>query len=365
MYKFSLYEDAKDLKIKLKTCTFFGESCWTKSANICKGDIIPILMKDENSVRYLRSMKWGTNLFGNDTKNIKQLQNQARDDKLLSRNNKNNPWVELVTNGQRCVIVAKGFYINNYTEIYNAKYKTKQTDRQTYFVTPYIASEGQFFYIAALYRVQQLWQTKKYGVISITKSTKDNELKKYSNRMPYLLRPRDIDDWLNAKVSIQSMFSLKYRIKYNEFRKIGLWLDDDLIKDENKILRSRREWEFEKNAKITGMEEDDFPWDKIEQEALRQNEAKKYGFYFKPKDNWDELRQKKMNSDDNNNGTEYNLDDDGELKQEEYKETDNNVRKRQRKKNTNAENLEPVTKKQKINQKEKRNIARISNRSQT
>ena len=371
MYKFSLYEDAKNLKIKLKTCIFFGESSWTKSANICKGDIIPILMRDKNGRRYLHSMKWGTNLFSHDTKNVKQLQNQARDDKVFSRNNKNNnnnPWVELVANGQRCVIVAKGFYINNYTEVYNVKYRTKQTDKQTYFVTPYVASEGEFFYVAALYRVQQLnRQTKKYGAVAITKSTKgDDEFKKYNQRMPYLLRPKDIDQWLNAKVSIKNIYSLKYKITYNEFMKIGLWINNDLIKDENKILRSKTEWEFENNAKIAEMEEDDFPWDKIEEEALRQNEAKKHGMHYQPTAHWDKLEQKKMNN--NNNETDYNLDDDRELKQEEYTQTDDNVntnknnndrtaRKRPRNNNDkNAENVTPLTiKKRKIDQKKNGN----------
>ena len=370
MYKFSLYEDANNLKIKLKSNTFFGEASWNKSANICKGDIIPILMRDDqNDTKYLHSMKWGTNIFGVNTRNIKQLQNQARVETLLSKNIKN-PWLELVTNGQRCIIVANGFYINNYTEICNAKYKTKHKQRQTYFVTPYVPSDGQFFYVAALYRIQKLQQTKKYGAVAITKSTKDDELEKYIKRMPYLLRAKDIDKWLNAKVPIESIFALKYRIHYNEFKQIGLWLDDNLIKDENKILRSRSEWNFEQNAKITGMHEDDFPWDKIEEEALRQNEAKKQGINFQPKANWDELRfPKKM--DNNKNAIDSSFDDDGELKQEEYTQTDdgnnnnnnNNIRKRKRMKNEENKNTEifkPLNKKQKMNDKE-----RISQHIQT
>ena len=93
MHKFSLYEEARTLKIKLKTNIFLGEASWKKSANICKGDLIPVLVRNKNNgTKYLHSMKWGTNLFSNDTRNTKQLQNQARDDKLLSTNI-NNPWL--------------------------------------------------------------------------------------------------------------------------------------------------------------------------------------------------------------------------------------------------------------------------------
>ena len=364
MHKFSLYEEARDLKIKLKTNIFLGEASWKKSANICKGDIIPVLLRNRNNgTKYLHSMRWGTNLFSNDTQNAKQLQNQARDDKLLStNNNNNNPWPELVANSQRCVIAARGFYINGYTEVINAKYKTKYNDKQPYYVTPYVQSEGEFFYIAALYRVQRLWSTiNKYSVISITKSTQgDDQLQGYNQRMPYLLRPRDIDEWLNPKVSIQHIFSLKYKIRYNQFKAIGLWINNDLIKNENQILRTRFEWDLEKDATMTGMHEDNFPWDQIEREALKQNNAKKNGIDFKPKSSWDELRPKKkaikqtiIIIDDDNSKDE----DDGELKQEEYTQSNdgnNNKNIKKRKKSTNYDN-EPLKKKQRMNEKENTN----------
>ena len=352
MHRFSLYYDAKDLKIQLQISTFLGEASWTKSANICKGDIIPVLMKNHNGKKYLHSMKWGTNIFGHNNKNMKQLQNQARDDKLLSTNI-NNPWLNLISNHQRCIIIAKGFYFNNYTEVMDTKYKKKYNDKQPYFVTPYIPSEGKFFYIAALYRIQQSPQVNRYGAISITKSTKDdNQLRGYIERMPYLLRPKDIDKWLDGNISIQTIFSLKYKIRYNEFEPIGLWINDVSIKNEKKILRSRSEWDFEKNARMTGMEEEEFPWDEIEQEALTENDAKKHGIEFKPKLSWDELRTKKLQ-------TMKDSHDDTELKQEEeeYTQTDygtnhnnRNGTKRKRDSNHNNKNKDkPANKKQKTN----------------
>ena len=353
MHKFSLYEDATNLKIKLRTSIFLGEASWNKSANICKGDIIPVLMRDKKGTKYLHSMKWGTNLFDNDTRNTKQLQNQARADKLLATNNINNPWLDLVSNGQRCVIVAKGFYINGYTEIINAKYKTKYNDKQPYFITPYVMSEGEFFYIAALYRVQQLFRSniKKYSVVSITKSTKyDDQLQGYIQRMPYLLRPRDVNEWLNPRTSIKCIFSLKYKIHYNKFQKIGLWLNNNLIKDENKILRSRLEWDLEKDATMTGMHDDNFPWDEIEKEALKQNSAQKNGIVFQPKSSWDILRAKGINN-------EYNLRDTANDKRNNNK--NRNIRKRRKNSIDNqpiVQTSQPLNKKQKLNDKQKTSI---------
>lgn len=390
MHKFSLFETAADLKIKLKITTFAGEASFKPSANIGKGDLIPVLMRNENGEKYLHSMKWGTNIFGDNTRNLKQLTNQARDDKLFRSNSNNiyNPWPDLVEKGQRCVIVAKGFYINHYTDIIDAKYSGKTIrEKQPYFVSPYIPSEGQFFYIAGLYRIQQTWRGRKYGAISITRSTEnDNDLKGYNQRMPFLLRPKDIHLWLNPDIQISHIFSLKYKIRYNKFQKIGLWIDDNSIKEESKILRSRSEWEFEQNAKRIGMEEDDFPWDLIEQEAIEQNDAKKHGNDYKPLTNWDGLRcktstqiQKQQNQmqiqpqamdhfNNNHNHNNNNIgndsgfedEDDRELKQEEYTQTDDgnnkNVRKRKRSRNNEDENgeiLEPLNKKQKMNEREK------------
>ena len=344
MHKFSLYQDAKSLKIKLRIRRFIGEASWTKSANIRKGDIIPVLMRNESGTRYLHSMKWGINIFHHNNQNPKHLQNQARDDKLLSKNNDKN----MISNCQRCIIVAKGFYINSYTEVIDAKYKKKHNDKQPYFVTPYVAAEGEFFYIAALYRMQQSYQVKKYGAISITKSANhDDQLRAYIERMPYLLRPKDIDKWLDPNISIKAIFSLKYQIRYNKFKEIGLWIDDPSIKDEKQILRSRSEWEFEKTARMTGMEEDDFPWDEIEQEALTQNNAKKHGINFKPKSSWDELRKRKIQRIEN----KEKYGEEEELKEEEYTQTNhgNNHNEQMRKRKRNI-NISKPSKKQKMNE---------------
>ena len=359
MNKFSLYETAADLKVKLRVSTFFGEASFKPSANICKGDLIPVLRKNENNETYLHSMKWGTNLFSDTDRNLKQLTHQARSEKLIEKK-RDNPWLPLIEKGQKCVIIAKGFYFNQYTEVRDVNKQKTYNDKQPFYVEPYIPSEGHFFYIAALYRIQTSWKGRKHSVVAITKSSQsDHDLNGYVQRIPFLLRPKDIETWLNPNIPISHLFNMKYKIRYQQFKKIGLWIDDNSIKDESLILRSREEWDFDQNAKIMGFDDADFPFDEIEAEALKQNSAKKNGIDYQPKQSWDEFRYgtptRNQNGNDNDNGNDYSFDDDddGELKQEEYTQTDDgnndkNKNLKKRKRDEIGAVLEPPNKKQRI-----------------
>ena len=122
-------------------------------------------------------MTWGIHPF-NDNPNIQpqKLQHQVRSDTLTQTNSFKNAWTNSLNQQQRCVIVAKGFYIEQQTP-----YAENQINKQYYYVTPH-ASEDEFFYIAALYTRNK----RKYNVVSLTNSTQNDQLKQYTEQMPYL-----------------------------------------------------------------------------------------------------------------------------------------------------------------------------------
>ena len=257
MHKFSLSENGQNLKRKLKIKNFYGQTSWTESTNIAKAHKIPTIMINNHSNRVLQIMKWGLHLFHNETnKQPKNLQHQVRSDTLTQTNSFKNAWTSSLNQNQRCIIVAKGFYIT-----------TKQMNKQ-YYVTPH-SSENEFFYIAALYSRNK----KKFNVVAITKSTKNDELEQYMEQMPYLLTAKNIDTWLNKQTDIAAILNKQHQIKYDKITEIGSWLEDNSIKDENIISRAKEEWDIDQYDTDINMKELD--WEKIEKDALQQIAARK------------------------------------------------------------------------------------------
>ena len=66
MKRFDLFESGPDLRIKLRVGTFLGEGSHIPNTNIAPEAIIPVLLSNaDGSGRYLRSMKWGVDLYSN------------------------------------------------------------------------------------------------------------------------------------------------------------------------------------------------------------------------------------------------------------------------------------------------------------
>merc|ERR1712154_61890 len=181
-------------------------------------------------------------------------------------------------------------------------------DKQPYYISPDQVIEGEFFYIAALFEEKRTLHGTSYSVVALTQSSDfDDKFIGYVQRIPLLLRRKDIKKWLDPKQRNINIFKAKQNIKPNAFRKIGLWINaQEEHKEEHIVLRSRFEWDLEKEAKLIGLDDEHFAFDEIEKEALRQNEANKLK---ETKRNWDHLKLRE--EDDENHEKE-------ELKQEEY-----------------------------------------------
>lgn len=263
MQRFSLYENGQNLKTKLQIKNFHGQTSWTKSANICKADNIPTIIKN-HTTKSLQLMTWGIHPF-NDNPNIQpqKLQHQVRSDTLTQTNSFKNAWTNSLNQQQRCVIVAKGFYIEQQTP-----YAENQINKQYYYVTPH-ASEDEFFYIAALYTRNK----RKYNVVSLTKSTQNDQLKQYTEQMPYLLSTEDVATWLTTEIEIPAILKIEQQIKYNEINKISLEIEDHSSKDENTILTSTKQEETAYYDTDINMK--DLDWEKIEKDALQEIAARK------------------------------------------------------------------------------------------
>jgi len=85
---------------------------------------------------------------------------------------------------RRCIILADGFY---------EWQKTEKTKQPWYFKLP----SGNLFGFAGLWEVWKNSEGQKYNSCTIL-TTIDNELVKHvHDRMPVILRPNTINDWLN------------------------------------------------------------------------------------------------------------------------------------------------------------------------
>eukprot|EP01083_Nonionella_stella_P088555 246877_1 len=303
MKRFNLYESSADLKLNLRIPNFLGEATFRKNANIAPGSIIPVIVPSSDNGIYLHSMRWGIHLF----ENSNQTLHTARAEGIT-----NTPsWSSL--SHQRAVIVCKGFYLWNGTRVYDAIKRITYRDNQPYFVSPEHNSEGDFFYIAAIYKITQKHRSLSYSVSAISTNTQyDAQFSAYCERMPFFIRRRDVKRWLNPETDIARFLREPMRINTNKFMKIGLWVNcPEDHTEESVVLQSREEWEKEQNklqmeSILKDIENDkdnwlddgdeeygDLDFDLIEKEAMKQNDAQKSGLDYKT--NWNELKLNKQN----------------------------------------------------------------------
>eukprot|EP01084_Bolivina_argentea_P109973 196440_1 len=345
MKRFHLDETSANLKIKLKMSKFYGEASFIRNANISAGTCIPVLLKNNNNEIYIHTMKWGIDIFNTG----KSLTSIARNESI-----NNTTWSPLINSNQKCIIVCKGFYLWQSTEILDIKKRTKKTDRQPFFVTPNKLTEGEFFYILGLYKETRSYKGRSFACVAISQSVSNHpKYIGYVERIPLFCRKNQINNWLfsnNNNSNINFKLFTKNNISTNKFLKIGLWVnfpEEMDYRDENIVLQSRFQWNLETEAKMIGFEDGDFNFDEIEKKALEQNELNKYN-----------------NNNNNTNNTSNDIANDNEeeeLKQEEQysfndydsdneNQTIENIKKRQRNdiNDINDINNQPPNKKQKI-----------------
>eukprot|EP01084_Bolivina_argentea_P109972 196438_1 len=127
MKRFNLDETSTNLKIKLKISNFYGEKSFVGNANISAGACIPVLLKIHNNETCLHTMKWGMDIFSSG----KSLTSIARNENIYNRT-----WLPLIQLNQKCIIVCKGFYLWQSTEILDIKNGKKKMDSQPFYITP-------------------------------------------------------------------------------------------------------------------------------------------------------------------------------------------------------------------------------------
>ena len=292
--RFNLYETTADLRVKLQINKCFG--AFIPNANLSPGSLIPVLVqnpKTHNS--YLHVMRWGIDIFGNGG-----LTQNARSETAAT----NPVWGPLIANGQKCVIITKGFYLWRSQDILDPVRRITKTRKEAFYISPRREIEGEFIFIAALYESKRIRNGIKYSVVALTQSSQtDSKYIGYVERIPFFLRRHDFSKWLDPRLSVQTVLSQHRKIATNDFLRIGKWVDSPhLYTEESVVLQSPFQWELEHDAKLMGLDDDDFDFGAIEAEALKQNEAKKKGEEYAVKSNWDQLSGRKVIGINKSNG---------------------------------------------------------------
>ena len=239
MYRININLSELELKRKTLIRDFQNSKSWKCNPNIKFGDLVPVAYSDQNSnKKVLLCMKWGIDKFNN-----QKLNGFAKIESIHQK------WSQ----GQPCVIPAKGFYLN-----YQNENKTKSSDFY-YFKE----NEDNMLYFAAIFLSIKTYNTTKYCALVLTKSTDDDEnLFAYQNRMPVMIQKQSVPVWLNWNANHDEFltFVKKQTVTLSDGTLIGNALQNHDIKDEKIIMQSKQEWESENKW---ASEASNIDWDQI------------------------------------------------------------------------------------------------------
>ena len=217
MQKLNIYLDKYEIKNIMMTRIFIGQRFWKPNANIAVGDLIPVYLINENNQKVLQLMRWGYSKFNND-----KLTAFARFETLK------NKWKYSGFG----VVPMKGFF-----------FKQKEAKMVNDFHVH--EKENDILFAAAIYFEMKIFNSTKYKVMILSKSTDNNEnLFCYLYRMPLFLCKRSIITWLKTQ-----KLERHDTICLSKPKEIGKWIHCKDNKDEYDILRTAEEWKLEMEAK--------------------------------------------------------------------------------------------------------------------
>lgn len=223
MHAFNISWDKFEIKNILRTRMFGGENNWKPDANVKVNDLMPVYFND-NDKNKIQTMRWGIDRFDNG-----KLTQYARLETVAEKWNYDG----------HCVIPVKGFYFKN----------NENDGRINYYVKNEV---DEALFIAGVYFIIKKGGGKQYKVLLLTKSAdNDRKLFSYLYRLPvFLPNTKSLNNWLQTsrlKKNILNKFE-DQQIVVSKPTPIGDWVNKN-IKNEQQILKSRQEWEFEEEAK--------------------------------------------------------------------------------------------------------------------
>lgn len=223
MYKVNINLDKFELKYQTLTRSFSAQQSWRPNPNISKGDLVPVLSYFRSSKQPILSlMTWGIDKYQNNN-----IVGFARIENLKTR------WT--TTKLYPCIIPIKGFYFRN---------KEEKETNYYYFKN----KEKDILFIAGLYCVEKNNNHSRSKVLVLTQSTEQNKLLWIlQDRMPVFISQKFLDQWLKFKDSYQNFceFIKQQTVSLSNPIQIGDWISDDSIRDEQCLLQSKQEWEYQ------------------------------------------------------------------------------------------------------------------------
>ncbi len=152
-------------------------------------DIVPVIAPDKSEKRAVFPMKWGFTL----PKSNKPLVN-ARVETADSKPTFKDSWIR-----RRCIIPASWYYEWEHYKTVDGKDKTGEK----YMIQP---NGSDMTWLCGLYRIED-----ELPVFTVLTTVATNELSKIHDRMP-LMMPKDmVDEWINPKISADTL--LPYAVK--------------------------------------------------------------------------------------------------------------------------------------------------------
>ena len=178
------------------------------SFNIAPTQISPVLIGDGNS-RIVKSMKWGLIPSWSKDESIGPKMINARSETLTEK-----PSFQNLINQNRCVVIADGYF----------EWKRKNNGSQSFYISH---PENKLLPMAGLWTTWESSTSKIIHSYTVITTSPKNEIRHIHNRMPAILNPMAIDEWIHCEKtpSNQAMTNLVSMVKPLAFHPVSSFVN--------------------------------------------------------------------------------------------------------------------------------------------
>jgi len=164
------------------------------SYNIAPTQLSPILYAKENS-RIIRTMNWGLIPHWSKDQSISPKMINARSETILEK-----PSFQNLINQNRCIIIADGYY----------EWKNSGHHSQPYYI---YHKNHTLLPMAGLWTTWQSEENIQIQSYTIITTNSQPEIDHIHTRMPIILNPKDIDQWIQCN-TVSSHEALQLLVPY-------------------------------------------------------------------------------------------------------------------------------------------------------
>ncbi len=150
-------------------------------------DMVPVIAPDKNGARSVFPMVWGYSIPGLDRPVV-----NARIETAPHKNVWRDGW-----NSHRCIVPASYYFEWEHIPVSGGR--TKAGDK--YMIQP---RDSETTYLAGIYRIQE-YRDLQYPVFSVLTREPTEELRRLHDRMPLILPPSLIDDWIDPHADPEAL----------------------------------------------------------------------------------------------------------------------------------------------------------------